>query len=148
MILIAHRGLYDGPDSSLENLPKQIESALAQGFDVEIDVWYIDGTLHLGHNGPTYPTSIDLLKSPGVWAHAKNLAALEFMLKNDIHCFWHENDERTLTSRGYIWTYPDKDLTKHSIMLMPEWSNPEFENLNTNCYGICSDFINKIRVLF
>ena len=69
----------------------------------------------------------------------KNLEALEYMLVNNIHCFWHEHDQRTLTSEGYIWTYPDQETNFKSIICMinPEDTAPE------DCYGICTDWVNK-----
>ena len=42
MILISHRGNLFGADKERENSPKIIESAIGQGFDVEIDVWHHD----------------------------------------------------------------------------------------------------------
>ena len=41
MILISHRGNLNGKTDD-ENKPKYIEEAFSQGFDVEVDVWYID----------------------------------------------------------------------------------------------------------
>ena len=34
---------------------------------------------------------------------------------SDIHCFRHQEDDVTLTSRGYMWTYPGKPLTEKQI---------------------------------
>jgi hypothetical protein len=65
-----------------------------------------------------------------------------------LNIFWHQEDNFTLTSQGYIWTYPGKQLTKNSVMVMPEWSDPEFKNLNTDCYGICSDYISQIKKIY
>ena len=53
MKLIAHRGLMNGPDKEKENTPKQIELALKEGFDAEIDLWWSNGRFWLGHDGPT-----------------------------------------------------------------------------------------------
>lgn len=53
MRLIAHRGNTSGP-SEFENSPAHIVSAIKAGFDVEIDVRYIDGKFMLGHDKPTY----------------------------------------------------------------------------------------------
>jgi hypothetical protein len=25
----------------------------------------------------------------------------------DIHCFWHQDDDVALTSRGFVWKYPE-----------------------------------------
>ena len=146
MILIAHRGLVNGPGKEFENKPAQIETALAMEFDCEIDVWFKDGEWWLGHDAPTYLVDFEFLEQPGLWIHAKNLAALYILTGTELNYFWHQDDTYTLTSHCYIWTYPGKQLSKHSIMLMPEWSNPELTNLNTaDCYGICSDYVQKIR---
>ena len=40
------------------------------------------------------------------WCHAKNLDALNRLLKIGVNCFWHENDKYTLTSNRIIWTFP------------------------------------------
>jgi hypothetical protein len=47
MKLIAHRGLFNGPDVNLENRPQQIETALSRGFDCEVDLWIVDGNMFL-----------------------------------------------------------------------------------------------------
>jgi hypothetical protein len=146
MILIAHRGLIHGPDSDLENNPSQIESVLKQGYDCEIDLWYVHGELYLGHDKPDYYIKHDFLTNFGLWIHAKNLGALRYLLDHDLHYFWHQNDDYVVTSKGIIWTFPGKELTRKSVMVMPEWDNPKLENIkDTNCYGICSDYVGSIK---
>jgi hypothetical protein len=54
--------------------------------------------------------------------------------------FWHQNDDITLTSNGYLWTYPGKKLTDKSIVVLPEFNFYNKKDLK-KCYGICSDFI-------
>jgi len=54
MILISHRGNINGKFESYENEPTYIDLALSKGYDVEIDVWYVDGLLYLGHDKPQY----------------------------------------------------------------------------------------------
>lgn len=147
MKLIAHRGLLEGPDKSLENDPTQIHLSLLKGFDCEIDFWFIDQEFFLGHDGPTYSIKSDFLHQPGLWIHAKNLEALYWLSNTNLNYFWHQEDNFTLTSKGYIWTYPGKELTDKSISVMPEWNDPNLQNLNLNCFGICSDYINKISSL-
>ena len=147
MIYIAHRGLFAGPDVNLENRPEQIKLALRKNYDCEIDVWYkADGEWFLGHDRPDYQVDYDFIAQEGLWLHAKNLAALYYLTGTPLNYFWHENDTQTLTSHQYIWTYPGKTLSKHSIMLMPEWNDPEFVDIkNVDCYGICSDYVEKIQ---
>ena len=57
------------------------------------------------------------------------------MKVNDVHCFWHQEDDVTLTSKGYLWTYPNKQLTPKSIAVLPEGVIEE------EIAGFCSDFI-------
>lgn len=147
MKLIAHRGLTDGPNISLENFPKQIELSLSQGFDCEIDLWLVNSELYLGHDSPTYFVDKKFLDNCGLWIHAKNLGALRWLTDTNLHYFWHENDKFTLTSNNFIWSYPGSDLTQRSIAVLPEWNDSKFENLPINCYGICSDYVTIIKEL-
>ena len=142
MILISHRGNLNGV-SSRENRPGYIHKALWQGFDVEIDVWYVDGEFWLGHDIPQYKIEENFLENPRLWCHAKNIDTLYKMTSNSlIHCFWHQDDDVTLTSRGYLWTYPGKQLTKKSICVLPEFEDKKSKViLPKNVAGICSDFI-------
>jgi hypothetical protein len=144
--LIAHRGLYEGPDKSRENRPEQIIDALDQDFDVEVDLWVVKGRFFLGHDIPQYEVSEGFLEQPELWIHAKNLDALYWLSKTNFKYFWHQNDDRVITSNGYIWTYPDNALTDRSIRLMPEWKDPELKTvLDHPCYAICSDYVQRIR---
>lgn len=147
MKLIAHRGLTNGPDSNLENRPEQIKLALSQGFDCEIDLWVINSEFYLGHDRPDYAVDKEFLDHFGLWIHAKNLAALRWLTDTSLYFFWHENDKFTLTSNKFIWTFPGNELTQRSIAVLPEWHDSEFKNLPTNCYGICSDYVVKIKEL-
>lgn len=141
MILISHRGNVNGPDKKNENNPNYLDQAMASGFNVEIDVWYKKETFFLGHDGPQYSVSAKYLTNPNFWCHAKNLDALYNMKKIGCHYFWHENDKYTITSKGYIWTYPGEKLTTSSICVLPEISNFEI----TNCAGICSDYVSRYK---
>lgn len=147
--LIAHRGLVNGPNKLLENNPDTIMSALAQGFDCEVDLWVIDDELYLGHDAPQYKITEQFLKQSGLWIHCKHLPALAYCQDDvKLNYFWHENDSYTLTSRGYIWAFPEKALTKWSVMLMPEWHDPAFEKIkDANCFAICSDYVVRLKDL-
>lgn len=142
MKLIAHRGNTNGVFESHENEPTYIQMALDRGFDVEIDIWHKDGIWYLGHDKPQYGGFPEkYLEDERFWCHAKNIDALEMMLKNPkIHCFWHQNDDATITSKGYIWTYPGKQLTLKSVCMHPEQSGYDMLYY-PNCYGICGDYI-------
>ena len=145
MILISHRGNLDGKNPEKENSPLYVLQALSKGFDVEVDVWYSNSKWFLGHDYSQYEIDLDFLiaSSYSLWCHAKNILALKMMLKEDIHCFWHQEDDVTLTSRGYIWTYPGKNLTKKSICVLPKKFGDIYNKSMgiDKCYGICSDYI-------
>jgi hypothetical protein len=152
MKLIAHRGNIDGPNLSQENHPEYIEAAIAEGYDVEIDIHYdtLDKKLYLGHDEPQYPTTWFWVGKyiNNLWIHCKNIESLyEFAYATSgFNYFWHQEDDFTLTSRNYIWTYPGKTYTPKSVIVMPE-SNPniDFNSLKMyNCFGICSDYVGKI----
>ena len=137
--LISHRGNLTGPDKQNENNPNYVLSALSLGYEVEVDVWTDKEKIYLGHDKPEYPINLDFLKNKKLWCHAKNLNALEYLIDNDVCCFWHQKDDYTITSRGYIWVYPGKPLIKDSICVLPEQHNLDY----SKCYGVCTDNINK-----
>lgn len=122
MKLIAHRGLIHGPDPHKENDPRQIAYALSKGYDVETDVWFLTGRWFLGHDTPEHEISFEALSEPGLWLHCKNFAALHALAETDLHYFWHEDDNYTLTSRGVIWAYPKQILGPKAVWVQPEWS--------------------------
>jgi len=144
MILISHRGNITGKIKERENTKEYILEALGAGYDVEIDLWFQDGSLFLGHDQADHAIDYDFLTEKGLWIHCKNIPALEFLKDkgNPNNYFFHDIDETTLTSKGLFWTYPGKQLTKWSIAVMPEMA--PFENLEIAA-GVCSDFIEKYK---
>lgn len=105
---IAHRGNTQGSGGLLENDPSYITSAILQGHYCEVDVWFVEGGFWLGHDTPDHSIAMDFLENEKLICHAKNIEALHNMLNNpEIHCFWHENDKVTLTSKGFVWKYPE-----------------------------------------
>jgi hypothetical protein len=142
MILISHRGNIDGKIIERENHPSYIDEAIALGYEVEIDVWMIDGVLLLGHDEPQYGITQQWINERfnKLWIHCKNIEAMEwFNMIDGFNYFWHEEDTVTLTSRGAIWAYPGKQPIRGSIAVMPEIYN---DNLD-NCIGICSDNVKR-----
>ena len=137
MRLISHRANIFGPDSKNENHPDQISKVLNKDIDCEIDVWSIDGTFYTGHDKPNYQIDWKFICKPNLWVHAKNLEALT-NLPNYVNFFWHESDAYTLTSNGYIWTFPEQQTCKKSIIVD---KNRNWRDKNYNCFGICTDYI-------
>lgn len=140
--LISHRGNLTGSNKDLENNPSYIENAINLGFDVEVDVYFKKNQLFLGHDEPIFKIDVTFLKNKKIWCHAKNIESLDYLLNfNDIHVFWHQNDDFTLTSRGYIWTYPGKYVTNKSILVLDKKISKQ--NLPV-CMGICSDYVSYL----
>lgn len=140
MIIIAHRALTDGPDSVKENHPSQVKAALELGFDVELDVWYLDGKFALGHDKPQHEVPKEYFQNYKMWLHCKNVQAL-FQLRNHpcAEVFFHDQDDVVLTKGGYLWTFPKAsiELTDKSIAVLPERVDEwELENV----FGLCTDF--------
>lgn len=149
MILISHRGNLNGKIVERENHPDYIDEAISYGYDVEIDIWGIDGELFLGHDSPQYPIDFEWLRvrSSFLWVHCKNIEALLYCSDshfNDgvsLNYFWHETDTVTLTSQNWIWAYPGKQPIVGSIAVLPEI----YEDDVTNVAGICSDYIKNYK---
>jgi hypothetical protein len=161
MIFISHRGNLTGPNPELENKPDSIEYAIANGFDVEIDVWYREGDFWLGHDVPVDKVGDWwLLKhAKNLWIHCKDAEAVWAMrhlntggfvkFNGKFNYFWHQTDDMVITSKEYIWVYPDKQPVRSSIAVLPE-QVAEDDNLFDvetikMCNGVCSDYIYEIR---
>lgn len=137
--LISHRGNTLGPDKSLENDPTYVLNAIKSGYDCEIDLWLVNKELFLGHDEPGYTIDIQFLSEykENLWIHCKNFEALEFLNKiQKFNYFWHQEDRFTLTSKGFIWTYPGNLVSSNSIIV-----DNQNKITNYKCYGVCSDFI-------
>jgi hypothetical protein len=144
MILISHRGNIDGKCKERENHPDYIDEAIFLGYDVEVDVWSIDGVLFLGHDMPQYEIQQEWLfkRYDKLWIHCKNTLVIDWIRSvKEFNWFWHEEDTLTLTSQQFIWVYPGKQPILNSIAVMPEIYNDETQH----CKGICSDYIKKYK---
>ena len=147
MILLSHRGNLNGKQLENENHPDYILRALVAGYNVEVDVWFIDSKFKLGHDKPTYDFPFKLFENyfGKLWLHCKNVEAMvalnEFPNQHFLNYFFHQEDDITLTSKGYIWAYPGKQPIKNSIAVMPELNKDDL----TKATGICSDYIKDYK---
>ena len=146
MRLISHRGNINGIIPQNENTKKYIENAILSGYDVEVDIRYINNQLFLGHDEPIEKIDFDWLskKEKFLWIHCKNIEALIF-LKESLNCFYHTTEDYVLTSRGDIWSFSGIKLYKNIIAVLPENHNYDKKDLE-KCYGICSDEINRYKL--
>lgn len=142
MVLISHRGNINGK-TERENSPEYIDSAIELGYDVEIDVWFVDNKLWLGHDKPNYMIDIQWItnRADKLWVHCKNHDGIEHLYQTDLNYFWHDVDDMTITSHGFIWAHPKIQPLKNSIAVMPDNFNWDL----SNCMGICSDYIEKYK---
>ena len=146
MIKIAHRGNINGP-SSEENQPHYIwETASRYACDVEIDTWFVDNKWYFGHDMPQYETNFSFLNAIKnfAWIHCKNLEALKELDPKEFNFFWHQQDDFTLTSKNYIWTYPEKNITNKSIIVDLDLKDLE-KYKNSYVYGVCTDYPSLIE---
>ena len=152
-IIISHRGILDD-DSSNQNNPKQICKILeSTEYSCEIDVWFKDNRFYLGHDTADFEVEEQFLKNNRLWCHAKNVEALSEMAKSkEINYFWHDQDRFTLTSKGYIWCFPNEtgSLAEKSVLVLPETCGIYDKSVLQSYYGICTDIpqhYNKIVFL-
>lgn len=141
MIKIAHRGNYKGRIEERENAPDYIEEAIAAGYNVEVDVWLVDGKWMLGHDFPTYEVPLSFFERPEIWTHAKNLVGYVSLYNNPkVHTFWHDKDDFVFTSKGIKWCRTHV-ITYDGVMVMPEFNDYHTEILKNNHspLGVCSD---------
>jgi len=149
MLLIAHRGLLNGPDKELENNPKVIIEALAAGYDAEIDLQVVNNELFLGHDEPTYKVNEEFLIQRGLWIHAKNVEALRYLTTTNTNYFYHEEDPMVITTHSWVWVHPkhlEGNLSMHrTIAVVPEYVMPISDIRNLKVTGVCSDYGNQLK---
>lgn len=140
MKLISHRGNLSGPEPNKENSPGYILQAIDRGYDVEVDLWGRK-SLWLGHDKPEYPCPISFLvaNKNKLWIHCKNQEAIFTLINfNTLNFFYHDQDDCALTSKGFLWTYPNKNVCSQSVLVIDDatkYNGPK-------CFGLCSD---KVR---
>lgn len=147
MLVIAHRGLLNGPDKELENRPDTIQKALLKGYEVEIDLQIVNGQPFLGHDLPSYAVNLTVLKTERLWIHAKTMEAANYcsLYLPFRNWFFHQNDDITVINKKFLWTYPRKEipLYENSIAVLPELNYTDEEIRAFKCYGICTDYASK-----
>jgi len=144
MKLISHRGNMVGPNPSRENTPSYIDTAISAGYEVEVDINYVDGKFYLGHDTPDIEiTRIWMEKRKDkILFHCKNLDAAT-QLNGDYKFFCHTSDSFVLTSTNHVWVH-DLSLNldnKCIIPLLDESSIVKRIN-DVEVYGVCTDYIN------
>jgi hypothetical protein len=142
---ICHRGNVSGPQKELENNFGVLIQRSIQGYRVEVDVWYHENNLWLGHDKPEYKITLDWLAScKKRLIHAKDGKTFEYLLLEagkralDLHVFYHTEEDYVLTNKGLVICYPGKPLLEGSLCMMPERAKYTPEDFQKS-FSICSD---------
>lgn len=149
MHFIAHRGNVEGRNPALENTPWYILAAIQKGFDCEIDVWYTNGAVFLGHDAPDRQVELSFLDDlkHNLWIHCKNLEALVFLSQlPGFNCFFHDKDVYTVTTRRAIWGNVNSPINGNVICVMPELYTVPVNPMLAR--GICSDTVGTYRTTY
>jgi hypothetical protein len=144
MKFISHRGNTNGRHKIYENSPSTINSVILMGYSVEVDIWYKDDTLFLGHDEPVWEIDDQFLKQhyTNLLIHCKDDASL-FKLSSIpiLELFTHSDDKFTLSSKNKILIHPHTITTyRKGILIMPELSHYTVEEI-LQFDGIVSDNI-------
>lgn len=148
-ILISHRGNINGPNPHLENRPDYIMKTLSLDYEVEVDVWKVYGKVLLGHDAPQYHVSEHFLQQPGLWLHAKNISAIQWIQEREdwVRGFWHESDTVAMVTGGFLWT-AQLDIMGHNVIhMIPNTNTTKIYTttmFESDLAGICSDYIEKL----
>jgi hypothetical protein len=150
MIFISHRGNTNSINEDLENTQEYIDLAISKGYEVEIDVWNIDGNLFLGHDEPERPVALDWLRSrkDKLWIHTKNRPALEFFtsIKDGFKFFWHTVEPFILTSNCLIWAHDYEPIEDDSLCIVPLLSLEQVQDAEVReWHAVCTDFPDQCK---
>ena len=146
--IISHRGNINGPVPEKENRPSYIDCAIQLGFEVEVDIRYINNEFWLGHDEPQYKIElswIDLRKDK-LWFHCKDQeSSIKLIELNDGYKFFcHNSDDYVLTSTGHMWVH-NLDSKISDKCIVPLLSEHDISHYNNSTPGfVCTDFVNNI----
>jgi hypothetical protein len=149
MNIISHRGNINGPLPEKENRPSYIDCAIQLGYEVEVDIRYINNEFWLGHDKPQFKVEISWMKirKNDIWYHCKDkLSSIKLLELNDGYKFFcHKSDDYVLTSTGHIWVHDiDSEINDKCIIpLISEYDILNYKDLNPAF--ICTDFVTKIN---
>lgn len=144
MKIISHRGNINGIVTDRENSPSYIDCALGLGYDVEVDVRFIDGSFFLGHDCPQFQVTKKWLelRSSGLWMHCKDLqSAKELNLIENAKYFCHKDDPYVLTSTGHLWVH-DLSMSIDQMCIIPLLSKDDIFKFDKKLpYAVCTDYV-------
>jgi len=148
MIKIAHRGNFEGGNTPTENTIAQIDLAIAEGYDVKIDVWLLNDKWYLGYNLPQEEIDLAFMERPTIWTHCRDLKGYVSLYHNPkVNALWHSSDDFTFTSKGIKWA-ASGIRTTDGIMTFPHYEADLEDEINFGIIqplGVCSDTFYWLR---
>ena len=145
MKIISHRGNLRGRIPNRENTPSYIDSAIGCGFDVEIDVRFIEGQFMLGHDSAQIIVNNEWLnrRKNKLWIHCKDImSAVKIReLDESFRIFCHSNDPFVLVSTGHIWVHDlSLEFDKHAIIPLLDQKELDLYD-HREVYAFCTDYV-------
>ena len=156
MKVISHRGNIKGSIPNRENRPSYIDCAIQTGYDVEVDIRYINDEFFLGHDKPDYKINKVWINDriDNIWFHCKNLEAVNALKDINIlnKSFCHSKDPYVLTSSGNIWVDNlEMSLNDNCIIPLMDISSLykyKFSIDFKKVFAICTDYAKLCKNLF
>lgn len=149
MILISHRGNISGRVFEKENKPEYIDQAIALGYEVEIDIRKIYGSLWLGHDAAQYEITVEWLtkRFNKLWIHTKNFQALCHLIDLPLRVFYHEKEQHTIIhGTNLIWSHNISEANYKSVIpLLSEKDVEGNKSMINRVYGVCSDYVSILQ---
>ena len=139
---IAHRGLINGANHTIENSMTTVTEWCRQGRSSEIDIWWHREAFWIGHDEPREPVSPEFLHSEYLWIHAKNPEGFYHLqkLSNEkgwgLRIFYHTDEDYALTTTGETIILPGLPDVEGWTYMMPEMGFV----IPTIAGKICSDY--------
>lgn len=143
---IAHRGLMDGPNGSIENTVDLLESNSKAGITSECDIWYKDEQFWLGHDTPDHMVSFEWIckMKEFLLIHAKDLTTFHVLKRIrdqegiDLHIFYHTDEDVVVTTHGECIVYPGLQVYDGWMSMMPE--RAPLIKIGGYAAAVCSDY--------
>lgn len=145
MKIISHRGNIIGPVKEKENRPSYIDCAIGLGYEVEIDLRFIDGQFWLGHDEPQYKINESWMKprKEKLWFHCKDVNSVLELLKlnGDYKYFCHSQDDYVITSYNKIWVHDLNGKINHECIIPLLDYDSIINYKNEKPYAVCTDYV-------
>lgn len=138
LIRIAHRGNTNGAVPEMENRISYLAEALLLGFWIECDIQHHDGHYYFGHDDPQEHIDMDIVMHSHTICHAKDMKTMTYLLSIGAHCFFHDVDSATLTSKGMLWCYPGIH-PRHEKAIWLDLLDQPLPHDRSRIFGVCSD---------